>query len=111
MVIKNPMLFIHTIYWRFVSQIRLNTDVEDAESLRPDGNVFELDQRRIKLSTGHVEVKPDKSRSDTLKTHEGLLRLLNFCKDTLDNKDMKSMIAVQAVGKPEVKYQFFYNFV
>ncbi|KAG1450315.1 hypothetical protein G6F46_010554 [Rhizopus delemar] len=84
----------------------LNTDVEDAESLRPDGNVFELDQRRIKLSTGHVEVKPDKSRSDTLKTHEGLLRLLNFCKDTLDNKDMKSMIAVQAVGYYVTIYLF-----
>jgi hypothetical protein len=26
-------------------------------------------------------------------------------------KDVKSMIAVQAVGKPKVKCQFFYNFV
>ncbi|CAO3645244.1 unnamed protein product [Mucor hiemalis] len=89
----------------------LNTGVDDTESLRPDGNVFELEQRRIKFSTGYVEVKPDKSRSDTLKTHEDLLRLVNFCKDTLDKKDVKSMIAVQAVGKLEVKYQFFYNFV
>ena len=100
-----------TIYWRFISQIRLNTGVEDTESLRPDGNVFELEQRRIKFSTGYVEVKLDKSRCDTLKTHEDLLRLVNFCKDTLDKKDVKSMIAVQAVGKLEVKYQFFYNFV
>ncbi|CAO3645240.1 unnamed protein product [Mucor hiemalis] len=76
----------------------LNTGVDDTESLRPDGNVFELEQRRIKFSTGYVEVKPDKSRSDTLKTHEDLLRLVNFCKDTLDKKDVKSMIAVQAVG-------------
>ncbi|KAI9006737.1 hypothetical protein CLU79DRAFT_779273 [Phycomyces nitens] len=53
----------------------LNTSIEDTESLRPDGNLFEVEQRRIKFSTGYVEVKPDKSRSDTLKTHESLLRL------------------------------------
>jgi hypothetical protein len=72
--------------------------------------VFELEQRRTKFSTGFVEVKPDKGRSDTLKTHEDTLRLVNFCKDTLDKKNVKSMIAVQAVGKSEVKYQFFYDF-
>ncbi|KAI9362668.1 hypothetical protein BD770DRAFT_381527 [Pilaira anomala] len=60
----------------------LNTGIDDTESLRPDGNEFELEQRRIKFSTGYVEVKPDKSRSVTLKTHEDLLRLVNFCKDT-----------------------------
>ncbi|CAO3692814.1 unnamed protein product [Rhizopus microsporus] len=70
----------------------LNTGVEDTESLRPDGNVFELEQRRIKFSTGYVEVKPDKSRCDTLKTHEDLLRL--------------SMIAVQAVGYYVTIYLF-----
>ncbi|KAL0076086.1 hypothetical protein F4703DRAFT_1966081 [Phycomyces blakesleeanus] len=84
---------------------------DDTESLRPDANVFELEQRRITFSTEYVEMKLGKSRSDTLKTHEDLLRLVNFCKDTLDKKDVKSMIAVQEVGKPEVKYQFFYNFV
>lgn len=82
---------------------------EDTESLRPDGNIFELEQRMIKFSTGYVELKPDKSCSDTLKAHEDLLRLVNFCKDTLDKNDVKSMIAVQAVGKLEVKYQFFYS--
>ncbi|KAG1205954.1 hypothetical protein G6F69_009170 [Rhizopus microsporus] len=84
----------------------LNTGVEDTESLRPDGNVFELEQRRIKFSTGYVEVKLDKSRCDTLKTHEDLLRLVNFCKDTLDKKDVKSMIAVQAVGYYVTIYLF-----
>ncbi|KAG1222051.1 hypothetical protein G6F35_005563 [Rhizopus arrhizus] len=84
----------------------LNAGVEDTESLRPDGNVFELEQRRIKFSTGYVEVKPDKSRSDILKTHEDLLRLVSFCKDTLDKKDVKSMVAVQAVGYYVTIYMF-----
>lgn len=65
-----------------------------------------VEQRRIKFSTGYVEVKPDKSRSDTSKTHEDLLRLVNFCKDTLDKKDVKSMIAVQAVGYYVTIYLF-----
>jgi hypothetical protein len=72
--------------------------------------MFELEQRRVKFSTGFAEVKPDKGRSDTMKTHEATLRLVNFCKDTLDNKNVKSMIAVQAVGKSEVKYRFSYDF-
>ncbi|GAA5813062.1 hypothetical protein MFLAVUS_006529 [Mucor flavus] len=68
----------------------LNTGVEDTEPLRPDGNLFELEQRRIKFSTGRVEVKSDKSRSDTSKTHDGLLRLdimLQFIRSLLKPLD------------------------
>ncbi|OAD70686.1 hypothetical protein PHYBLDRAFT_171432 [Phycomyces blakesleeanus NRRL 1555(-)] len=93
------------------NQERLEDDIREAEltdteSLRPDANVFELEQRRITFSTEYVEMKLGKSRSDTLKTHEDLLRLVNFCKDTLDKKDVKSMIAVQEVGYYVTIYLF-----
>jgi hypothetical protein len=55
-------------------------------------------------------VKPQKGRFNTSKTHKDLLILVNFCKDILDNKNVKPVIAVQAVGKFEVKYQFLYDF-
>lgn len=32
--------------------------------------MYELQQERIKFSTGYVEVKPNKSCSDTVKTYE-----------------------------------------
>ncbi|CAO3700090.1 unnamed protein product [Rhizopus stolonifer] len=49
------------------------------------------------LSTGYVEVKPDKSRK-IQKTHGDTLKLVNFCKDTIDKQDIKATVAVQAVG-------------
>ncbi|KAI7875547.1 uncharacterized protein EV154DRAFT_472758 [Mucor mucedo] len=76
----------------------LNVCLPDTESQRPDGNIFQAEQRRIHFSTGYVEVKPDKSRCQTRITHEDTLRLVNFCMDTLVKNNVKSMIAVQAVG-------------
>jgi hypothetical protein len=60
--------------------IRINQIVENTGSLRLDGNMVEVSQRRIILATGYCEVKPESSSKDTSKTHEGLLRLTRFCK-------------------------------
>lgn len=98
------------IYFVVSPKFRLNTGVQDTESQRPDGNIFQLEQRRVKFSTGYVEVKPDKSRAETRKTHEDTLRLINFCKDTIDKQNVESMIAVQAVGKSKIKILILYVF-
>ena len=54
---------------------KLNTMVDDTENKRPDGYMFQLEERIIKFSTGFIEVKPAKSRTSTQKTHEGTIRL------------------------------------
>jgi hypothetical protein len=56
-----------------------------------------MKQRRVGCSVGFVEVKPEKS--DSIKQHEDMIRLIIFCKDALENQSTKTMIAVQAVGK------------
>lgn len=92
-----------TTHFVFFPNFRLNTGVENTEARRPDGNMFKLEQRQVKFSTGYIEVKPDKSRKNTKKTHEDTLRLVNFCKDTTDKQDIKAMIAIQAVGNHMIK--------
>lgn len=52
---------------------------------------------RVDCSVGFIEVKPEKS--DSIKQHEDMIRLIAFCKDTLENQSTKTMIAVQVVGK------------
>ncbi|KAI8644233.1 hypothetical protein BD408DRAFT_126598 [Parasitella parasitica] len=64
-----------------------------------------MKQRRIDSSIGFVEVKPEKS--DSVKRHEDMIRLVAFCKDALEKQSRKTMIAVQVVGF----YISFYIFV
>ncbi|KAI9315490.1 hypothetical protein BX666DRAFT_2028399 [Dichotomocladium elegans] len=73
----------------------LNKQVPETETLRPDGHIYKMDQRRIGFSVGYVEVKPEESQPK--KRHEDMVRLVVFCKDTLEQKNMKAMIAIQAV--------------
>ncbi|KAI8988615.1 hypothetical protein BDF20DRAFT_856753 [Mycotypha africana] len=89
------------IYFRW-----LNRQTQDTEARRPDGHIYKMKQRRIVCSVGFVEVKAEKSNS--LKQHEDMLRLIAFCKDALENQSRKeTMIAVQVVGC----YISFYIFV
>ncbi|KAG1082623.1 hypothetical protein G6F42_022508 [Rhizopus arrhizus] len=69
----------------------------DTETRRPDGHIYKMKQRRIDSSIGFVEVKPEKS--DSVKRHEDMIRLVAFCKDALEKQSRKTMIAVQVVGK------------
>lgn len=94
----------------FLPKFRLNTGVQDTESQRPDGNIFQLEQRRVQFSTGYVEVKPDKTCAQTRKIHEDTLQLVNFCKDTIDKQNVESKISVQVVGKSEVEILILYVF-
>ncbi|KAI9266358.1 hypothetical protein EDC94DRAFT_515981, partial [Helicostylum pulchrum] len=59
-----------------------------------------------RFSTGFIEVKPAKTQSNSQLTHQDSIRLVNFCKDTLKKKNMKALMAVQAVGY----YLSFYLF-
>lgn len=78
---------------------KLNTMVDDTDTKRPDGHMSQFEERTIQFSTGFIEVKPSTSRTSSQKTHEDTIRLVNFCKDATEKKNMKSIIAVQAVGK------------
>ncbi|KAI8988639.1 hypothetical protein BDF20DRAFT_856904 [Mycotypha africana] len=80
------------IYFRW-----LNKQIQDTETRRPEGHIYKMNQRRIAGSVGFVEIKVEKS--DSLKRHEDILRLIAFCKDALENQSSQnSMIAVQVVG-------------
>ncbi|KAI9496998.1 hypothetical protein BDB00DRAFT_785106 [Zychaea mexicana] len=67
--------------------------------------MYLMKQREIDCSVGFVEVKPE--RSDSSKRHEDMIRLVAFCKDTLDEKNLNAMTLVQVVGT----YISFYHFV
>ncbi|KAI8988614.1 hypothetical protein BDF20DRAFT_856731 [Mycotypha africana] len=57
-----------------------------------------MNQRRSAGSVGLVEIKAEKSNS--LKQHKDMIRLIAFCKDALENQSSKnSIITVQVVGK------------
>ncbi|KAI9273455.1 hypothetical protein EDC94DRAFT_499322, partial [Helicostylum pulchrum] len=64
-------------------------------------------ERTVNFSTGFIEVKPDKNRSNTQRTHEDSIRLANFCKNAQEKKNLKSVIAIQAVSM----YQFTISFI
>lgn len=72
--------------------------------------MFRLNQRRSAFSTGYVEVKPGKSHAKSRETYKDTLRLVNFCKDTIDKQNVALMIAVQAAVNLWSKYLFLYVF-
>lgn len=69
--------------------------VRDSESKRPDGQMSQIEGRIIMFSTGYIKVKATKHRTSSQKTHEDTLHLVEFCKNTLEMKNMKAAFAVQ----------------
>ncbi|KAI8141163.1 hypothetical protein BJV82DRAFT_518815, partial [Fennellomyces sp. T-0311] len=69
----------------------------DTNIRRPDGNMYKMQQRKFGCSVGFIEVKAE--RSDSVKRHEDMIRLVVFCKDAMEEKGLEAMIAVQVVGK------------
>ncbi|CDH55751.1 hypothetical protein RO3G_14904 [Lichtheimia corymbifera JMRC:FSU:9682] len=83
----------------------LNKQVTDTSIRRPDGNMYKMEQREFGCSVGFVEVKAE--RSESVKRHEDMIRLVVFCKDAMEKQSTKAMIAVQVVGF----YISFYLFI
>ncbi|CAO3658583.1 unnamed protein product [Rhizopus stolonifer] len=54
---------------------RLNNQVEDTESKKPDASMVTMKQRRIHYTTGFIEAKSFKSNKGTLETYKDTLRL------------------------------------
>lgn len=75
----------------------MNKQVTDTSIRRPDGNMYKMEQREFGCSVGFVEVKAE--RSESVKRHEDMIRLVVFCKDAMEKQSTKAMIAVQVVGK------------
>lgn len=61
--------------------------------------MVETEQRRIKYAIGYSEVKPGTSENVAVDTHNDLLRLARFGKQSIYEQDTKTVILFHAVGK------------
>ncbi|KAI7889025.1 uncharacterized protein EV154DRAFT_386849, partial [Mucor mucedo] len=75
----------------------------------PDGGSCIVSQRQISCSTGLYEVKADYMKSNAVGTHQDLLRLCIFDKDTIGNEDVENVVLLQAVGKFSICYSLLQN--
>ncbi|KAI9300043.1 hypothetical protein BJ944DRAFT_171469, partial [Cunninghamella echinulata] len=76
----------------------LNRTTVDIKKLRPDGSIILASQRHTSYALGYCEVKPFETEANTALTHEDLLRLSLFCKNSLDIGEIQAMICFQVVG-------------